>query len=427
MDWHKVLPYVLCGFVSVPMLADFILRGVTRAFDPGKTDFLEVYTGAWLWRHGQNFYDSALATRIAAHFAGTDMLEAIVYPPSAFVLFSPLTFLPWRWANFVCLVLLLVAVLITIFLLIRIGKLNISQPRTLLLIAFTLAFDPIHQAMHLGNISLLVVPLCLAGIYTAEAKHDFVAGFAVALATLLKPQLGLWVLFFYFLQWRVWFMVGVAAPAVPILLALLKTPVPLASMVSSYRQNLQYHFGVGGHLGFTKGALPFHVNISQVVLYQLWPSIHGVGILAHAIFLCGLAGWLFFVMRGRSRIPVPLAISSLIALSFISLYHSVSDVAIFLLLFCWLLEGAPPGEPSLVRTRRLTWLILSLMLLPGHSALMRITPHLSSILLGTWWWNLFVARYFVWLLITLNVVLLCALSLYAKPPNNTDSQSISFA
>lgn len=200
------------------MFADFIFRGVAHAFDPGKTDFLEVYTGAWLWRHGQNFYDAALATRTAAQFAGTDMLEAIVYPPSAFVLFSPLSFLPWGWANLVCLLLLIIAILVTILLLIRIAKLDVSQPRTLLLIAFALAFDPIHQALHLGNIALLVVPLCLGGVRAAEAKHDFLAGFLVALATLLKPQLGVWLVVFYLIQWRAWFMVGVAAPALPVLL-----------------------------------------------------------------------------------------------------------------------------------------------------------------------------------------------------------------
>lgn len=209
-------------------------------------------------------------------------------------------------------------------------------------------------------------------------------------------------------------------------ISVLKYPVPLVSLVSNYRQNLQHHFGIGGHLGFTKGALPFHVNISQVVLYQIWPSIPGVSILAHALFLCGLAAWAFFVIRGGLRIPVPLAISSLIALSFISLYHSVSDVAIFLLLICWLL-GDTGGEDGWAWTRHLTWLILSLMLLPGHSALMRTTPPLSSMITDTWWWNLFVARYFVWLLLALNVVLLCALFPYSKPSSNTDSQAAALA
>jgi hypothetical protein len=47
--------------------------------------------------------------------------------------------------------------------------------------------------------------------------------------------------------------------------------------------------------------------------------------------------------------------------------------------------------------------------LPGQSVLMRVTPHLSPGTLNMWWWKLFVARYFVWLLLALNVSLLCAL------------------
>ncbi len=56
-------PRLLLGLISLLMVADLVLRGLNLAFEPAKTDFSDVYAGAWLWRHGQNFYDSALATR----------------------------------------------------------------------------------------------------------------------------------------------------------------------------------------------------------------------------------------------------------------------------------------------------------------------------------------------------------------------------
>jgi hypothetical protein len=49
------------------------------------------------------------------------------------------------------------------------------------------------------------------------------------------------------------------------------------------------------------------------------------------------------------------------------------------------------------------------MMLPGHSALIRSAPHLSAAIAESWWWKLLVARYFIWLLLALNVVLLYAL------------------
>jgi hypothetical protein len=403
-SWRRSLTLVSLGLFSLAMLADFVFRGLTTAFNPGKNDFLEVYTGAWLWRHGQNFYDAALATSTAVRLAGSNMLEAIVYPPSSFLAFVPITFLPWGWANFVCLLLALLGIGISIYLLLRIGGFNVRQPSGLWLIAFVLAFDPIHQAFHLANIALLVVPLCLGAIDLAERRHDFAAGVLVSLATLLKPQIGVWVLLFYVIQLRKRFVLGAAVPAIPFLFALLRYPVPLTTLISDYRQNLQHHFGVGGHLGFTDGALPFHVNILQVLLYQLWPSVRGVSLLANGLFICGLAIWAFALWRGRFALPAPLAISSLVGLSFVSLYHSVSDVAMLTLALCWAFKKH--GEEQWSWTRRLTCGILLLMLLPGHSALMRITPHLATSITAAWWWKLFVARYFVWLLCALNLVLL---------------------
>jgi hypothetical protein len=390
------------------MFADFIGRGIALAFTPGKTDFTEIYTGAWLWRHGQNFYDSTLATKTAAQLTGANAFEAIVYPPSALAAFTPFTFLPWGWANFFCLLLALVSIVATIMLLLRIGNFRLWEQSALLLTVFTLTFDPVHQAFHVGNIALLVVPLALGSIYLAERRRDFAAGILISFATLLKPQLGIWFVIFYLVQWRAWIIVGSVLPTLPFALALWRYPIRLLTLVSSYRQNLQYHFGVGAHLGFTQGAQPFHVNIFQIILYQLWPSVTGVSLLAHAMFVCGLAVWAFALWRNHFRVPAPLAISSLIALSFISLYHSVSDVVILTLVLCWAIrqEGE---EQTWSWQRRTTCLILLLMLLPGHSALMRVTPHLAASVTSAWWWNLFVARYFVWLLFALNVVLLWAL------------------
>jgi len=40
---------------------------------------------------------------------------------------------------------------------------------------------------------------------------------------------------------------------------------------------------------------------------------------------------------------------------------------------------------------------------------MRFSPDLGPAVTTAWWWPVFVARYFVWLLFSLNVVLLAAL------------------
>jgi hypothetical protein len=96
--------YLLLNIVALLMVSDFVLRAVVPAFEPGRTDFSELYTSAWLWRHGQNFYNSSLATATQQRLVGVSVQAAPIYPPTTFALISPFTFLSWGWANFVWLV-----------------------------------------------------------------------------------------------------------------------------------------------------------------------------------------------------------------------------------------------------------------------------------------------------------------------------------
>jgi hypothetical protein len=393
------------GCIAVAMLADFVFRGIGAAADTTRNDFSEVYVGAWLWRHGQNFYDAALTKATATQLTNSHVNLVLIYPPTALVLMAPFSFLPWIWANTVWLILGLLAIGITIALLLRLGELRARDDRALVLATFVLAFSPLHQAFHMGNVALVAVPLCLLGVFFAERKRDFAAGVMLAIATALKPQLGLWVLVFYLIQFRKRFIAGVLLPAVAFLVALASYPIPVRTLVSGYRSNLQYWFAPGRMIGFTEGDMPFHVNTSQVIFYQLLHRVTAANLLAQGIFAFGLAIWLFAVWRSRFHVPFPLAISSLLALSFISLYHSVSDVTVLTLALCWAYRDE---ERPLNWNKRVTCILFLLLMLPGHSVLIRSAPYISSVVMESWWWKLLVARYFIWLLLALNGVLLYA-------------------
>ena len=385
------------------MLADFVFRGVVPAVT--RNDFSDVYVGAWLWRHGQNFYDAALTKATATQLTDSHVNVVLIYPPTALVLMAPFSFLPWSWANPIWHLLGLVGIGITIALLIRLAGLRLGDDRTLVLATFVLAFSPLHQAFHLGNVALLAVPLCLFGVFLAERKQDFAAGVVLGIATALKPQLGLWVLAFYLFQFRKRFVLGALLPAAAMVVALINYPVPASTLISSYRSNLQYWFEPGRLIGFTEGAMPFHVNTCQVILYQLLHRVTAANLLAHGLFVCGLAIWSFAVWRARFRLPIPLAVSSLLALSFISLYHSVSDVTVLTLALCWAYREE---QEPLNWSQLATCIIFLLLMLPGHSILIRSAPHLSAWVTESWWWKLLAARYFTWLLLALNAVLLYA-------------------
>ncbi len=397
---------VILGLIALLMLADFVFRGIVPAFEGSKNDFSELYVGAWMWRHGQNFYDAPLARTVGDQIANTRVNIVLIYPPTALALVAPFTFLPWLWANVLWLMLGLGGIVATIALLIRLAGLRLRDDRALVLGTFVLAFDPLHQAFHLGNLALFVVPLCFLGVYLAENGNDFYSGLALGFATALKPQLGIWVLLFYLLQFRKRVFVGAFVPGVGLAAAFARYPVAWRILIPGYRNNLWYWFAPGRLYGFTEGALPFHVNNTQVVFYQLFHSVRAANLAAYGLFLCGLILWMAVVFKMRFRVPVELAVGSLLAISFLSSYHSVSDVTVLTLALCWILKDE---QRPLEWTKIATCLLFLLLMLPGHSALMRLSPHVSPGIAESWWWRLFVARYFVWLLMGLNVVLLLSL------------------
>ena len=397
---------LLLGLICLLMVSDFVLRAIVPAFEPSKSDFSEVYTSAWLWRHGQNAYDTNLATVTQERLVGVSVQVAPIYPPTTFALVSPFTYLPFGWANLVWLLLGFGGTAATIFLLLRLRGPIAWGLETLVFITFLLSFDPLHQAFHLGNVALFVVPMVLGAILLAEQEQDWWAGLILGTAASLKPQLGIWILLYYLLRGRkrVFFSAVCAGAVVAAILVL--RPVPVVETLTSYRANLQHWFAPGRPYGFTEGALPFHVNMVQVILYQLSHSVFASNLMAHALFLSGAVAWILIVWGARFRVPVSLAISSLLALSFLSLYHSVADATVLTLALCW---AFPVGGQGWTRAKVMICAIFLLMMLPGHSALMRLSPHLDSAITTAWWWNLFVARYFVWLLFALNVALLLGL------------------
>jgi hypothetical protein len=407
-------------FLALLMLGDFVFRGIVTARETTRNDFSEPYVGAWMWRHGKNFYDSALTRTTATQLTGSQVNLVLIYPPTALVLLAPFSYLPWIWANTIWLTLGLVGIAVTIFLLFRLGGFQVGDDRAWILATFVLAFSPLHQAFHMGNVALLAVPVCLLGVALAEGKQDFAAGIVLGIATALKPQLGLWPLLFYFLQFRRRIILGAMVPAVGLPVAFVDYPVPLRTLLAGYRSNLHYWFDPGHMLGFTEGAIPFHVNVSQVIIYQFVHSVPITTAVAYGIFVCGLGVWMFATFRTGFQIPATLAISSLSALSFVSLYHSVSDVTVLTLALCWVLQE---DGHEMNRSKVLACAIFLMMMLPGHSALIRVTPNLGTAVTESWAWKVFVARYFVWLLLALNAVLLRGVVLASWQRSHSDTMS----
>jgi len=397
---------VVLVVVILLMVADFVFRGVVPAFTGGRNDFSDPYVGAWLWRHGKNPYDVALVNATARQLTHSWLAVVPIYPPTAYVLVLPFSLLPWGWADAAWVLLSVIAVGITAWALVKIGELPTGSDRNWFIVAFVFAFASFHTATHVANAAPLAIACCFLAIYLAQRDHDAAAGIMIAVAAGLKPQLGLWIFVFYLLRRR-WRLVeacllgGVAL----IVTAVARIPLSLTALVANYREDLNYWFGPGGQNDFTTAnpsRLPL-VNL-QVVLYPLVHRASSANLLAHAIFILGMVVWAYVVFRGGVPSEA-LAISSLLALSFLSVYHRVNDAGILTLAICWALGSV---DPRLRWTRRAVVFLLLVLLVPGQGALTRLQPHLDQRVTQSWWWNLVIAPYFVWVLLALSAVLLYA-------------------
>jgi hypothetical protein len=400
------LTRVLLAVIILLMLADFVFRGVVPAFTSDRNDFSDPYVGAWLWRHGENPYDVALVNATARRLTHATLAVVPIYPPSTYLLVVPFSLLPWGWANQAWVLLSVIAVGITAGILVRIGGFPAASVKAWLVVAFIFAFAPFHTAIHIANAAPIAIACCFLAVYLATAGHDAAAGIMLAVATGLKPQLGIWIFVFYLLRRR-WQLAqaGLLAGVALFVTAVVRIPLSLTALVANYRENLNYWFGPGGQNDFTT-ANPFRlplVNL-QVVLYPLVRSSISANLLAHAISISGMVVWAYFVFRGRVRSET-LAISSLLALSFLSVYHRVNDAGILTLALCWALGRV---DHQLRSTRRAVLFLLLLLLAPGQGVLTRLQPNLAPWVAHSWWWNLVIAPYFVWALFALSAVLLYA-------------------
>jgi hypothetical protein len=394
------------ALIVLLMLGDFIFRGILPSWSSGKNDFSDPYVGAWLWRHGQNSWDSVLVSATARRLGVSTTPVVPIYPLTTYILVVPLSYLAWHSANLVWSFLTVAGACMIPWLLLGIGGFDLRENKAWLLVALAISFPPLHRAVHVGNAAVIAVALCLIAIYFAGEKRDMASAVALALAAGLKPQLGFWILFFYFLRLR-WALVGGAILSLTTLvgIAISRVATRWPTLMTTYKDDLRYWFGPGGPNDFT-AANPLHFQLvnAQVIFWQLLHDHMLANVLAIALFVTG------FVVLGyasaRKRIDSEaLLLTALIGLSFVAFYHSVTDVTILLLVLSWALSDTLPGARSL---KRLALFSLLLLFLPVHSFLIRTETHVSTGITSSWSWNLLIGPSYVWFLLLLNAVLLVA-------------------
>jgi hypothetical protein len=257
--------------------------------------------------------------------------------------------------------------------------------------------------------------LCFVSIYFAARRQDGWSALIVALATCLKPQLGIWILGFYMFRQR-WSIVLPAAAVGAIVgaIALLRMPLTPAALLHNYSANLHYWFAPGGMNDFST-ANPFRFELlnAQVLFQPLVHSATVANVAAWSFFAIGVAVWTWATLRHSwfnasslrsTKGDELLALSSLLALGILPVYHRSYEASIALLPLAWVIRNWKRAAGVVPFT-----LAIAFMLAPAQSAIVRAAARLSPSTLNAPFWNLVVCAYGTATVLFLNFTVLTTL------------------
>jgi glycosyl transferase family 87 len=391
--------------IIVLMLGDFVFRGIVPSFTAGKNDFTDPYVGAYLWRQGTNPYDMADATATGRLLTGSQMRVIPIYPPTAYLLVLPLTVLPWGWANLLLALTETLGVCAVAWCVVGISGRTRHDEEAWVIAALVMAFASFHTAVHVANLSVVSTALCVVSVYLATDDRDHAAGVFLGIAACLKPHLAIWLFGFYAVR-RKWRLLAAGGLTGVMLLATSITRVWLrpTALLASYFANLKHWFGPGGQNDFSlANPLRFELANFQLVLDPLLGR-SGATVVAFGIAALGLGVWIYAILRNPMSSPA-LAITTLIALSFLPVYHRVYDTGILTLSLAWLFES----DHRQHTVKRIALALFLILLLPVQSGAVRFQSYLSPQAIHSWWWNSMIVPYTAWMLLAFSAVLLYAL------------------
>lgn len=400
---HRSRRQMFLWLVTACAALFFCFRGPYRAIYHMGTDFASPYVAGWRFWHGVNPYPQegflnlwhTLGAPLSVQLNQSD--SSPVYPPLTLVWMAPFCALPWHVA--VVLYTVLCATLY-IALLLRLGRLLPGKDLRLLLLAYGLAFSPIHAGMATANLSILGFILAAHALLSIRSSPA-IAGILVALALCFKPTIGApaAALLLFFCCWTelAWCISVTGAAAIFSYWKLHAVP----GWKEVYSSNVHYLFGPHGVASYyTLADSRFDLLNLEVPLYGMTRSFLLTNLFAYGITAILFAWWAWkFIPLQRLDWA---AISSLCLIALLPVYQRNYCAGFVIFAVLWALaKGKESGQARLL-------LLLSVcFLVPGEALLRSYSSHLPAFLLAPLWKNLLFA-YDTWAIVGMIVLVLAS-------------------
>lgn len=413
---------------------EFIVRGPVR-FLKGDSfnDFVSPYIQSRAWMGNMDPYSPATLVRLWPRdatqfiFLKEDLADGdlvlkrgipTAYPLTTYVLVSPFAALPWHLARVLWIFVSLAAFAAAVLSLSSLLGFRWPDTRTFCFLAFALALAPFHTGLAAGSIVIVAVGVSAAAVLAANRGWDSASGILICVASGLKPQIGLPILVFYLLRkrWRV----AIIAAALLTTLALVGASVLMVHgtpWLDSYKSDNRMLFAKGSLGDYTEAnPIRFSLINLQVLLYTFWPDRTGANFVS--LVLVSIVGfvWLFLFLRCKwDSDSELLALSALLVLSLLPVYHRLYDATLLIFPLAWSLHRA--RHRGVLATA--TAAVILVFLFPGGS-MAEVLQKKHPALQESWYWMHFAMPHQVWTLLLLCLLLLMAMKNSARtvlPPH----------
>jgi Glycosyltransferase family 87 len=346
LSWRLRIGWTVLVVLILAATGELALRGFRRALSDMQ-DFAVIYSSTRAFETGRNPYDGAAmraAWLEATHAKPGDPTpdDLALYPPTTYLLLSPLALLDWthvRWA-WISLNLIGVAVLVVALARVEPGKL--PPWKMACATAFVLGFGPIHTAIAKGQLAVVVAAI-LALAVVAEARNAvLLAAILLGLAASLKPQIAAPVIVLYLLQSR-WKAIAVVAGVTSGLLCLawLRLWWAGVSWIGPLLRNVSLASQAGGvYDPAPTNPLAFQLVNASALFRRLIGNQTAVTLL-----LAGIGITVCFVLwkRGQNRFDLladNTAFAAACVLGLVLVSHRYYDASVLVFVFVWALRSA---------------------------------------------------------------------------------------
>jgi hypothetical protein len=335
------------------------------------------------------------------------------YPLTCLLLLTPLAMLPWPIAHVAWLLVNLCLIFGVLWLLVRVvfsseAASKTDDWRTYVFVAFAIALAPSHTGVAAGSVVISAVCLCGIALVQEQCGRQIAAGILLGLALCLKPQIGLPFVVFYLLLRR-WQLTCVVAEVcvTTLCLAMARLAISGTPWLQNYRIDNKVLLVSGILADFTeRNPLRYSLINLQVLFYAMLRDRISADIFAVFVSAILLGIWIRLLLRRgiRNSDALP-AVSTLVVLSLLPVYHRFYDAYLLVFPLCWSIREFSGPQRRLARG---AFLLMLPFLVPGGTALEHLSHSagFSDSITRSWYWLCIVMPHEIWFLIALSFVLL---------------------